>query len=203
MGGRQRACTVRGMLSLESFASMLVKGTSRLNCARSKPRGLKQPRYTFSQSSFHSSALSSASRVTSLVRGRGRGRGRGRVRVRVRVRSSRDAPSQDVVAVDDQEDEVVQDGEDVLGVDPPPLLGDARGGARDPARVLGLEEISHDLEDRGEHLARLGARVRVRVRVRSPNPNPKLGVGFEGRGGHGERTEAYGVTHGVPGLGEG
>ena len=26
-GGRQRACTVRGMLSLESFVSMLVKGT--------------------------------------------------------------------------------------------------------------------------------------------------------------------------------
>ena len=34
----------------------------------------------------------------------------------------------------------------------------------------------------------------MRVRVR---------VGFEGRGGHGERSEAYRVTHGVPGLGVG
>jgi len=61
-------------------------------------------------------------------------------------------PPDDVVAVDDDEELVVEDREDVLLVDVRERVGQVEVDARqDHPLLLGLEEVAGDLEDRREH----------------------------------------------------
>jgi hypothetical protein len=75
-------------------------------------------------------------------------------------------PAEDVVAVDHDEELVVEDGEDVLDVDVRQRVEQAhRAAADDQPRLLRLEEVAANLEDRRQHREEAEAdRVAHRVR---------------------------------------